>query len=429
MRISKLIFGFFSKIFLLILLISGIKFFISCSSSETPSETNEGPSEIFGTYFEAPLEYSAGENPVDIVLGDFNVDNKTDILVTSPRKQNGLSTIEDGTMIFFLNNSSTSSQFPYNSSTSKPTIAEWRQDVVATDYSGDNITDLIITHTDQESIKFLNNDGNATFSDNGSVTVGVLPIKIVSGDWNSDNQTDIAVVNRDNSSVSILQNSIGVFSITQTLIVEEIPISIAKGDWDNDTDIDIAVLSMNSNLVQIYINNGSGLFNVQETTYSVGSNPFDIIAGDWNCDTKNDLAITNSGEDTLSLIYGKGSGDFESPIKINSGRGPRAIAAADFDNDSKMDFVVGHQFFLSTSGLSLLTGDFSLTLSDNNYLNGYAPPISFAASLAENGASPAELSISNVDSDSKLDVLISIPATKKLVLLSGKQFYGNLSCP
>ena len=429
MRISPLVFVFFWKILLFMLLSGVINFLVAWNSSETPLQTNEGPSEIIGTYFEEPLEYSAGENPVDIVLGDFNVDNRTDILVTSPRKQNGLSTIEDGTMIYFLNNSSNSSKFPYNSSTSKPNLAEWRQDVVATDFTGDNITDLIITQTDNESIKFLKNDGNTTFIDNGSANVGELPIKIISGDWNSDNQTDIAVVNRDNSSVSILQNSSGTFSISQTLVAKEIPISIVGEDWDNDTDIDIAVLSMNSNLVQIYLNNGNGLFNVQDTTYSVGSSPFDMISGDWNCDSIKDLAITNSGEDTLSLIYGKGTGDFESPIKIISGRGPRGIAAADFDNDSKMDFIVGHQFFVSTSGLSLLTGDFSITLSDNNYSNGYALPISLAASLAENGASPAELSISNVDSDSKIDVLITIPATKKLVLLSGKQFYGNLSCP
>ena len=95
MRISLLVFVLFWRIFLFILLSVGINFFISCSSSETPSQTTEGPSEIFGTYFEKPLEYSAGENPVDIVLGDFNVDNRTDILVTSPRKQNGLNTVED----------------------------------------------------------------------------------------------------------------------------------------------------------------------------------------------------------------------------------------------------------------------------------------------------------------------------------------------
>ncbi|GIT73918.1 MAG: hypothetical protein Ct9H300mP28_37320 [Pseudomonadota bacterium] len=38
------------------------------------------------------------------------------------------------------------------------------------------------------------------------------------------------------------------------------------------------------------------------------------------------------------------------------------MASADFNNDNKMDFVVGHPFLVSTPGVSLLTGDFSLTL-------------------------------------------------------------------
>ncbi len=429
MKINKTAIVSLIRFPLLILVSLGIIFFLSCSSQETPTQTNEGQSETIGTYFETPLEYDAGENPLDIVFGDFNVDNKTDILVTSPTKQNGYVNEEDGTMTFFLKDSSISSRFPYNSSTLKPDVAEWRQDVVAIDFTGDNITDLIVTNTEQESIKLFSNDGDSTFSDNGSVIVGKSPIKIVSGDWNSDNQTDIAVVNLDNSSISMIQNISGIFSVSQTLVVEETPISITIGDWDNDSDIDIAVLSRSSNLVQIFLNNGSGIFNLQDTTYTVGSSPFDMIAGDWNCDSNKDLAVTNSGENTLSLIYGKGTGDFETPIKISSGRGPRGLVSADFDNDSKMDFVVGHQFFVITSGVPLLTGDFSLTLSDNNYSNGYAPPIHLAASLAESGASPAELSILNVDNDSKIDVLITIPAIKKLVLLSGKQFYGNLSCP
>jgi len=91
--------------------------------------------------------------------------------------------------------------------------------------------------------------------------------------------------------------------------------------------------------------------------------------------------------------------------------------------------VVGHQFLVSTSGFSLLTGDFSLTLSDNTSSTGYATPVSFAAGLAKNGASPAELVIYDVDNDSKLDVLIALPISKKLAVLSGKQYFGNLSCP
>ncbi|MBL4824583.1 MAG: VCBS repeat-containing protein [SAR324 cluster bacterium] len=416
-------------IFLFLLGSSGTIFFTACSSTESHSDTSAGPSSVSGTVFEVPLEYDAGENPIGLTLGDFNGDNKTDIIVTSPRKQNGITTSEDGTLTLFQFNSSSTSRFPFSSSTITPTTAEWRQDVISADFTGDNNTDLMVTHTDQDKIKLLRNDGSATFTDNGSVTVGDVPLNLVSGDWNSDNQTDLAVVNRDNSSVSILQNSNGVFAVTQTLPVSEKPIQLADGDWDGDNDTDLAVLSRDSTLVQIWLNNGSGTFSAQSTTYTVGSLPIDMISGDWNCDSKLDLAVSNSGDNTISLIYGKGTGDFDSPIIISSGKGPGTMAAADFDNDSKMDFVVGHQFLVSTSGFSLLTGDFSLTLSDNTSSTGYATPVSFAAGLAKNEASPAELVIYDVDNDSKLDVLIALPISKKLAVLSGKQYFGNLSCP
>ena len=414
---------------LLFLVSSGTFFTAACSSTDLPTESSTVPSSVSGTVFEVVVEYDAGENPLGITFGDFNGDNKQDIVVTSPRKQDGISTTADGSMTLFLNNSSSISSFPYTSSTITPATAEWRQDVISADFTGDNITDLVVTQTDQDQIKLLSNDGSATFTDNGSLTVGDVPLKLLSGDWNSDNQTDLAVVNRDNSSISILQNSSGVFAISQTLSVSAHPIQIASADWDGDNDTDLAVLSRDSTLVQIWLNSGSGTFSAQSTTYTVGSLPIDMISGDWNCDAKQDLAVSNYGDSTLSLIYGNGTGDFDSPLTISSRSGPRTLAAADFDNDSKMDFVAGHNFLVSTSGVSLLTGDFSLTLSDNTSSTGYASPVSFAVSLATDGAAPADLAISDVDNDSKLDLLITLPVSKKIALLSGKQYSGNLSCP
>jgi len=416
-------------VILLFLVSSGTIFTAACSSTDLPTESSIVPSSVSGTVFEAVVEYDAGENPLGITFGDFNGDNNTDIVVTSPRLQDGISTTADGSMTLFLYNSSATSSFPYTSSTITPATAEWRQDVISADFTGDNITDLVVTQTDQDQIKLLSNDGSATFTDNGSLTVGDVPLKLLSGDWNSDNQTDLAVVNRDNSSISILQNSSGVFAISQTLSVSAHPIQIASADWDGDNDTDLAVLSRDSTLVQIWLNSGSGTFSAQSTTYTVGSLPIDMISGDWNCDAKQDLAVSNYGDSTLSLIYGNGTGDFDSPLTISSRSGPRTLAAADFDNDSKMDFVAGHNFQVSTSGVSLLTGDLSLTLSDNTSSTGYASPVSFAASLAADGSAPADLAISYVDNDSKLDLLITLPVSKKIALLSGKQYSGNLSCP
>ena len=130
-----------------------------CSSSDSPMQNSKGPSNVSGTVFEPGLEFDAGENPLSIASGDFNLDNKTDFVVASSRKQNGISTSADGTLTFFQNTSSSSSRFPFISSTITPTVEEWRQDMVSVDYTGDNVTDLVVTHTDEDKIKLLLNDG------------------------------------------------------------------------------------------------------------------------------------------------------------------------------------------------------------------------------------------------------------------------------
>ncbi len=400
-----------------------------CSSSDSPMQNSNGPSNVSGTVFETPLEFDAGENPLSIASGDFNGDNKTDLVVASSRKQNGISTSADGTLTLFQNNSSSSSRFPFVLSKITPTTEEWRQDMVSVDYSGDNITDLVVTQTDEDKIKFLLNDGSANFSDNGSIEVGEVPLSIISGDWNNDNQTDLAVVNRDNSSVSILQNNNGVFSVSQTLSVDERPIRTASGDWDADSDADLAVLLRDSTQVQIWLNSGRGSFSKQTISYSVGSSPMDMITGDWDCDGNPDLAVSNRGDDTISLIFGKGNGTFAEQVAINSGRGPGSIASADFNNDNKMDFVLGQKFLVSTPGVSLLTGEVSLILSDTSSVTGYASSLSFATTTEEDGAPPAEIVIIDADNDSKLDLLITLPLAKKLAVLFGKQYTGKLTCP
>ena len=113
--------------------------FSGCSSSDSPMQSSTGPSNVSGTVFEPPLEFDAGENPLGIASDDFNGDNKTDLLVASPRKQNGISTSADGTLTLFQNTSSSSSRFPFVSSTITPTTEEWRQDIVSVDYTGDTL--------------------------------------------------------------------------------------------------------------------------------------------------------------------------------------------------------------------------------------------------------------------------------------------------
>ena len=77
-------------IFSFLLVSFGTVLFAGCNSSDSPTKNNTGPSVVSGTVFESPLEFDAGENPLGITFADFNDDNKTDYIVASSRKQNGI---------------------------------------------------------------------------------------------------------------------------------------------------------------------------------------------------------------------------------------------------------------------------------------------------------------------------------------------------
>ena len=137
------------------------------------------------------------------------------------------------------------------------------------------------------------------------------------------------------------------------------PLKTVSGDWDNDSHTDLAVLASADNAIEIWLNDGSGNFSKSSTQPSSSrSSPRDLISGDWNCDGYLDLATADYLGNSISLFYGQSSGaDFSSPQTIITGKGPASLASADFNNDGRMDFVIAHRFYYTTSSLSLLTGD------------------------------------------------------------------------
>ncbi|MGB0364227.1 MAG: FG-GAP repeat domain-containing protein, partial [bacterium] len=363
---------------------------------------------------------------------DWNNDNRTDLMVLNPRKQSGTSSVEDGTLYQFLDNASLTGKFPFSSISLTPSTAVWRQHVIAVDYNGDNLSDLVTTEANLDQLKLLLNS-SGSFSDNGTISVGDIPVHLESIDFDNDTDSDLIVVNRGDNSISLLRNDSGSFSENATLSVGNTPLKTVSGDWDNDSDTDLAVLASADNNIEIWLNDGSGNFSKASTQpSSSGSSPRDLISGDWNCDGYLDLATADYLGNSISLFYGQSSGaDFSSPQTISIGKGPASLASADFNNDGRMDFVIAHRFYYTTSSLSLLTGDIGILLSES-VSNGqvvFTSETRLAATTESQGTPPADILIQDLDQDSKLDLLLSLPINQKLAVLSGKNYTGSLNCP
>ena len=88
----------------------------------------------------------------------------------------------------------------------------------------------------------------------------------------------------------LLGNGDGTFQNQVTYTVGSFPDAIVAGDFTGDGRTDLAVANYKDNDVSILLGKGDGTFQTQ-VTYAVGSGPDAIVAGDFTGDGRTDLAV------------------------------------------------------------------------------------------------------------------------------------------
>jgi hypothetical protein len=200
------------------------------------------------------------------------------------------------------------------------------QFIQVADTNGDGIPDLIALSCQTITVQFGNGDG--TFRPGPTTKVAAcLGSAFVASDLNGDGNVDVAISN-GNGIVISMGNGDGTFQPSLNYPINDTVVGyLVVGDFNSDGILDIVATGNTG--VWFLAGSGGGTFNSAVLAATL-SGSFDIAAADFNQDGKLDLAVTrlaagNKGAG-FAVLLGNGNGTFQTPQLFSRPNRPLAIA-------------------------------------------------------------------------------------------------------
>ena len=334
-----------------------------------------------------------GIAPYSVATGDVDNDNNLDLVIAD----------DNGVAIIFLGHGNGTFTFMRAYSTngkSNPTA------IVLADLNDDNNLDIVITNSYTFSLGVFLGYGNGTFTEQTAYSpdFAFIPYFVVVADFNNDDISDLATTNVATSDVIIFYGyGNGTFELGRryTTGYGSIPIGIAATDFDGDKHLEIIVALLGTGDIAVLTEYDAAEFD-QQTRYTTGSapQPFSVTTGDVNNDNRSDIVVANSGLDNLGILLGLGNNSFGMPMTypIGSDSYPQYVITCDINKDNQLDIVSVNS---KANSISVIIGHGNGTFEDQRlYLTGDGSNPYAVAAADLNNDSRLDLVIANEGTDS-----------------------------
>lgn len=167
-------------------------------------------------------------------------------------------------------------------------------------FNNDGIPDIALADAFGQRVIMLRGNGDGSFTEFATATVGAGPEDVTAGDLNGDGIDDLATADSFSFTVSVLlSNGQGGFGAATRHTGVFGPVGIRMGDLDRDGDHDVVVTSVLTSNVQVFANNGNGTLR-PALSFAVSNQPQTPVIADFNFDTK--LDISTAGPGTMSVL-------------------------------------------------------------------------------------------------------------------------------
>jgi uncharacterized protein YjdB len=251
------------------------------------------------------------------------------------------------------------------------------------------------------------------------------------GDIDGDGKPDLVVASKNEDEVLVYRNisatgsiSSGSFAAPEAFRTGNDPYQVAIGDVNGDGKPELVVSCYGSNSVSVLRNNSSvgSVSFASKSDYSTGFHPVGVTIRDVNMDGKPDIAVACEGNqasilrNTMSATTFN-SGSFTSTsLSTGTSTVPKGIAVADLDDDGKPEIVT------SNSGTNNVSVFRNISTAGTFSSGSFGAAVNFAA-----GTTPEGISISDIDGDNKLDIVVANTGSASVSVLRNTTAAGTIS--